>query len=589
MIIELGEYALILASLVALYSIIVPILGLYSNSDSLLQSGAYGLIGTFILLSITTLALLFAILTGDYSIEYVYGYSNIDLSFLYKISSFWAGQKGSLLLWGWMLALFSVIAVLQNRNHNKELMPYVTIILAIGQLFFTLLIIFPAPLFEKMTVLPEDGYGLNPLLQNPGMVYHPPTLYIGFVGFMIPFAFAMASLCSKSRSQQWIVSTRRWTIFAWLFLTIGNLLGANWAYVELGWGGYWGWDPVENASLMPWLTGTAYLHSIMIQERKKMLKTWNMVLISLTFILTILGTFITRSGIISSVHAFGESSVGTYFLYFLIFIVIAVSYLIFSRHELLRSEDTLDSLVSRESSFIFNNIILVGGAFTVLAGTMFPLVSELFIAEKVTVGPLFFNKVMVPIGLGLLLLAGICPLIAWRKASVANFKKNFLTPIGFGIFIFILSLTILPFSLMASLSFGLSGFVLGSIFIDLFKATKVRHLLSNNNYIHSLFGLIWQNKRKYGGYIVHIGAVFLFIGFTGSAFNRSVETSLFPGDKIIAGDYDLTFVRFDQIKDNRLTERLVSTFLVEKNGKPLGYMRPEIKIHFKNSLSGERS
>ncbi|VAX19080.1 Cytochrome c heme lyase subunit CcmF, partial [hydrothermal vent metagenome] len=425
---EIGEYSLLLALGLSIYTALVSVWGEKIGLKQMVKSSEYGLLGIFALHTIAAVVLMRAFYINDFSLEYVYSYSNIELGKFYKISAFWAGQKGSLLLWAWMLGVFATIVVVQNRNKNRKLMPYVVFIISATLVLFGLLMVFASPVFERMPFLPADGHGLNPMLQNPGMIFHPPSLYVGFVAVTIPFAFAMAALMSNQLGDVWIRTTRRWTIFAWLFLTFGNLLGANWAYVELGWGGYWAWDPVENASFMPWLTCTAYLHSVMIQEKKDMLKTWNMTLIALTYILTIFGTFLTRSGMISSVHSFGESTVGMYFLVFLAIIITFSVYMIVTRLPLLKSKGQLDSMLSREASFLFNNLMLVGAAFTVFWGTMFPMISELVRGEKITVGPPFFNQVMIPIGLGLLVLTGICPLIAWRKASVKNFKKNFLIP-----------------------------------------------------------------------------------------------------------------------------------------------------------------
>jgi len=342
---EIGEYSLLLSLGFSVYAAAAAIWGERAGVKSMIKSAEFALVAVFALMTLASAALLHALYWNDFSLEYVYSYTNRDLGPVYRLTAFWAGQKGSLLLWGWMLGLFSVIVVWQNRNVNRALMPYVVFILAIVLGFFGLLMTAASPVFERMPVLPPDGHGLNPMLQNPGMIFHPPSLYVGFVGFTIPFAFAMAALLSGQLGDIWIRTTRRWTIFSWLFLTFGNMLGANWAYVELGWGGYWAWDPVENASFMPWLTGTAFLHSVMIQEKKDMLKTWNMALVTLTFILTVFGTFLTRSGLISSVHSFGESTVGTYFGFFLVAAIFLSTAVIIIRLPLLKSSNTLDSML----------------------------------------------------------------------------------------------------------------------------------------------------------------------------------------------------------------------------------------------------
>ncbi len=583
---EIGEYSLIIALAISVYSAIVPVIGEKNGVKSMVKSSEYALLAIFGLHTIASIALLRAFMTNDFSLEYVYSYSSIELAPFYKMSAFWAGQKGSLLLWAWILGLFSIIVVIQNRNKNRKLMPYVTSMLSVVLVLFGTLMVFASPVFGKMPAMPPDGHGLNPMLQNPGMIFHPPTLYVGFVAFTIPFAFAMAALLSNQLGDIWIRTTRRWTIFAWLFLTFGNLLGANWAYVELGWGGYWAWDPVENASFMPWLTGTAYLHSVMIQEKKNMLRTWNMVLVALTFILTIFGTFLTRSGMISSVHSFGETTVGMYFLVFLFMIIIFSAYLIITRLPLLRGEHELDSIISREASFLFNNLLLIGAAFTVFWGTMFPMISELVRGEKITVGPPFFNMVMVPIGITLLLLTGICPLIAWRKASVKNFKKNFLTP---GLLTLAGSITVVVMGVhdfLPWISFTVCIFVGATISTEIMRGVFARMSGGKESFGRAALNLFWKNKRRYGGYIIHIGVVFAFIGFTGSHFNQETEASMRPGDKLTIKDYTLTYYNLKQTQPKETLVHTEATLLVEKGGEKIGYIMPERNTYFLKNIDG---
>ncbi|MBI4665633.1 MAG: heme lyase CcmF/NrfE family subunit [Nitrospinae bacterium] len=584
---EIGEYSLLLGLCVAFYSVTAALLGVKLGVKPMVKSAEYALNTVFALLTLTSMALIYALYSNDFSLEYVYSYTNRDLGWFYRITAFWAGQKGSLLLWAWMLGLFSTIVVFQNRHKNRELMPYVVAVIATVQAFFGLLMNVASPVFERMPVLPPDGHGLNPMLQNPGMIFHPPSLYVGFVGFTIPFAFAVAALMTGQLGDVWIRTTRRWTIFSWIFLTLGNLLGANWAYVELGWGGYWAWDPVENASFMPWLTGTAYLHSVMVQEKRDMLKTWNMTLISLTFILTIFGTFLTRSGLISSVHSFGESTVGTYFGVFLVIIIAFSIWMIMWRLPMLKSANSLDSMLSREASFLFNNLLLVGAAFTVFWGTMFPMISELARGEKITVGPPFFNQVMTPIGLTLLALTGLCPLIAWRKASVANARKNFLTP-------FVITI-------MGSAAIGASGvteflpwlsyticvFVAATIITEIIKGIKARATSGKENFGKAFLNLFWKNKRRYGGYVIHLGVIMCFAGFTGAWFNVDKELSMWPGDKLMIKDYTLTYYKYDYSKPKETVEEAVATMLVEKNGEKLGYAYPERNNYYMKGIRGD--
>ncbi len=584
---EIGEFSLILALGATLYATVAPIVGDKAGVAAMVKSGEYALLAAFGLLSLASFCLLYALFGNDFSLDYVYSYTNRDLHPVYRITAFWAGQKGSLLLWAWMLSFFTVFVVLQNREMNRNLMPYVTAIIGATLSLFGFLMVFASPVFARMPVLPDDGYGLNPMLENPGMIFHPPTLYVGFVAFTIPFAFGLAALVQRQLGDTWIRTTRRWTIFAWLFLTIGNILGANWAYVELGWGGYWAWDPVENASFMPWLTGTAYLHSVMIQEKKDMLRTWNMVLVALTFILTIFGTFITRSGLISSVHSFGESTVGVYFGVFLILTILVSTYFIVTRLSLLKSPYKLDSMLSREASFLFNNLILIGAAFTVFWGTLFPMISELVRGEKITVGPPFFNTVMVPIGLALLVLTGICPLIAWRKASIANFKKNFLAPASVTIVAAVVIGAAGVTSFMPWLSLTLCSFVAATIGIEIVRGVTARAAGGKENYWQAFLNLFWRNKRRYGGYIVHVGVILTFVGFTGAAFNQETEATLFPGDTLTIDDYALTYYNFEWKREVETKEEATATLLVKRAGKEIGWVRPERNTHYMKSIRGE--
>ena len=583
---EIGEYALLVALFVSIYALIVPLIGVKTGSGQLVRSGEAAIISVFALHSLASLALMAALYGNDYSLDYVYSYTNRELGAIYKLTAFWAGQKGSLLFWAWMLGLFTAIVIFQNRNVNRGLMPYVVSIIATVQVLFCLLTVAASPVFERMPFLPADGYGLNPMLQNPGMIFHPPTLYVGFVAFTIPYAFAMAALLSGRLGDVWIRTTRRWTIFAWLFLTFGNLFGANWAYVELGWGGYWAWDPVENASFLPWLTGTAFLHSVMLQEKKDMLKVWNMSLISITFLLTIFGTFITRSGLISSVHSFGESTVGTYFGAFLIAVAGFSVYLIVTRLPLLKSKNELDSVLSRESSFMFNNLMLLGAAFAVLWGTMFPMISELVRGQKITVGPPFFNQVMVPIGLTLLLLTGICPLISWRKATWSSVRKNFVVPLALTGALAAVIFTLGAKNALPLASLTICAFVTSTILTEIVRGAMARGATSSESFPVALVNLFLRNKRRYGGYMVHIGAVMCFVGFTGAWYNQEVEKTLKPGDQIHIKNYTLTYYKYEESRPKTTVQEIRAWMLVEKDGQKLGYMIPERNTYIMRDWRG---
>lgn len=572
---EIGSGVLAIAFVAAALTAWAAYAGGRWRNEAFIETAERGAVILFSLMSVAMAALLMAFLRHDFSVKYVAEYSSTSMPMFYTVSALWAGQSGSLLLWGWLLSLFGMLVMFQNRQKNREVFPYVLGTISTVSFFFLILMVFATNPFERLPVPPPDGRGLNPLLQNPGMVFHPPTLYLGYVGFTVPFAFAVAALLTRKLDAQWIRSTRRWTLFSWLFLTLGNLFGAQWAYVELGWGGYWAWDPVENASFMPWLTGTAFLHSVMIQEKKGMLKVWNMVLIFATFALTIFGTFITRSGIISSVHSFGMSNLGPLFLGFLAVILVVSLSLLVSRWRDLRSENELDSFVSRESSFLFNNLILVGMAFAVLWGTLFPIISEAVRGVKITVGPPFFNQINVPIGLALLLLTGICPLIAWRKASARNLRRNFSIPATVGILgggaLFFLGVR----KAAPLLSFTFSLFVLVTIALEFYRGTRARARISGDSVALAFWNLIVRNKRRYGGYIVHLGVIMIFVGITGStAFKQEAAATLKPGESMTVGAYTLSYQGLSEYP-TRSHYVVAANLWVEKNGRRLEMLTPE--------------
>ncbi|MGQ9629055.1 MAG: heme lyase CcmF/NrfE family subunit [bacterium] len=577
--VDIGYFSLLIAVLVSGYAAVAAVVGARCGRGELVRSAENSTFAVAGLLTIGMVALLYAFLARDFQVAYVANYSSRNLPLIYTVSALWGGQEGSLLLWGWLLAIFAAVVVFQNRRQNRALMPYVVAVLMSVELFFLVLVAFITSPFARLDFVPADGRGLNPLLQNPGMIFHPPTLYLGYVGFTVPFAFAVSALITGQLGDLWIRSTRRWTIFSWFFLGVGILFGAQWAYVELGWGGYWAWDPVENASLMPWLTGTAYLHSVMIQERKNMLKVWNMVLIIMTFLLCIFGTFITRSGIVSSVHSFGQSALGPFFLAFIGVALIGAFALLVDRLPLLRSTNELDSLISRESSFLFNNLILVGAAFSIFWGTVFPMISEAVRGVKITVGPPFFNQVNIPIGLALLFLTGICPLIAWRKASGRNLRRNFLVP-----FIIALLGGALLFAVGVRhgytwLSFTLSIFVLSTIGSEFLRGVRARHNMASENYLVALARLIWRNKRRYGGYIVHVGMVLIFLGITGSsAFKVEREVHLSRGESVELRDYTIAYESLVQYPTAN-KEVVAATLSVYRGGRRLGSLSPAIETY----------
>jgi cytochrome c-type biogenesis protein CcmF len=570
----IGFYSVFIALFLSAYAGLTAFCGIKAQRGDMIASAENAATAVFGFLTLAGGAMIYALATRDFQIEYVARYTSRTLPMIYTLTAFYAGQKGSLLLWGWLLSMFAVIVILQNRKKNRELLPYVLTVLMTVTFFFTFLMIFASNPFERLNYLPPDGKGLNPMLQNPGMIFHPPTLFLGYVGFTVPFAFAMAALITGRLGDEWIKTTRKWTILAWFFLTAGNLLGMEWAYVELGWGGYWAWDPVENASFMPWIVGTAYLHSVTIQEKRGMLKVWNIVLIIFTFLLTIFGTFITRSGLIASVHSFGESSLGWVFLLFLgAALIISVSLLIY-RWPDLQSENQLDSLLSRESSFLYNNLLFVGIAFAIFWGTLFPIISEAVRGVKITVGPPFYNTVVTPIGLTLLFLMGVCPLIAWRKTTLKNFLKKILFPslvsIAGAAVLYLLQIR----SVIALITLTLCIFVSINLFLEFFNGARTRHSLLKESYLKALWNLVARNKRRYGGHIIHFGVVLLFMAMSGSAFNMEKQITVNKGESFKVKKYTL---RYDALSEypTASKHRVVATLSIFNDKHKVGVLSPE--------------
>ena len=581
---DIGEFALLLALATAVYGLVSYLMAVKGNRVDLYFSADKTPVLVFGCVLVSSAVLMRAFMINDFSLQYVWAYSNIELETFYKISSFWGGQKGSLLFWTLLLTCYTMVAYYQNRKKRLEMFPYAMCVCLSITIFFLVLLNFSTNPFERLPLPPEDGRGLNPLLQNYWMVIHPPTLYLGYVGFTIPFAFAMAALISKNLDDSWIRLTRKWTLVSWFFLCMGNLFGAQWAYVELGWGGYWAWDPVENAAFMPLLVATAYLHSVMIQEKKDMMKVWNMSLVLLTFVMTIFGTFITRSGLIQSVHTFDEATLGYYFLGFLFFIILCSAAMIVKRLPLLKSKNELDSFLSRESSFLFNNLLLLGIAFATFWGTIFPIISEAVRGVKITVGPPFYNQVNVPIGMALLALVGIGPLIAWRKASWANLKKNFFGPILAALTSAAILFPLLPLNNKAEIftyiTFVLCVFVMVCILSEFYRGTMARMQLNKETFRGALGTLIWKNKRRYGGYIVHIGIVMIFAGIAGSqAYSVHKEKLLKVGDTLEIRDYTLRYQKLVAIQATDIKTRIIAHIEVEKDGSVIYVSKPEKEFY----------
>jgi cytochrome c-type biogenesis protein CcmF len=581
---QIGEIALWVALLLTVWGSALGFIGGRRGRGDPVLSSQRATYGVFAMAVVSTLALIAAFVGNEFQYLYVASGSNRELPLYYKIAGMWGGHAGSLVLWVLLLTFFSALALLQNRHKNREFMPYVAATLHVVTAFFLLVILFTSNPFDTMSFTPADGRGMNPQLQNYWMTIHPPTLYLGFTAFSIPFAFAVSALLSGRLDTRWITTTRRWTVTAWFFLTIGIIFGMIWAYETLGWGGYWFWDPVENASLLPWLTGTAFLHSVMIQEKRGMLRTWNVLLILGTFILTIFATFLTRTGLIESVHSFARHVDLAYiFAGFMSFLVVVSALLVWMRREQLAGDSKLESFMSREAAFLANNLLFVAAMFSVMWGTMFPLISEGFLGQKISVGPPFFNRVNIPIGLALLALMGIGPVIAWRKASPRNLKRNFTLPLAAGVLVAAALYLAGMRHGYAIATFALAAFTMTTITVEFFKGTRARAVIEGEGFGPAFFHLIARNQRRYGGYIVHAGLVLIFVGFAGAAFDVEEQVSLLPGETMEVRSpyghaYQLTYQGMSWYTAPNMT-KVIASMRVEREGRMLGVLTAEKRAY----------
>jgi cytochrome c-type biogenesis protein CcmF len=600
-----GSFALIIALALAAYNLLAGAVALRLIAtgqparilpERLADTARRAGIAGFFAVTAAAFALVWSVFNNDFSITYILEHSNRALPAPYKFAALWSGQEGSLLLWAWLLGTYGFVLRMTHKTDVK-LYAYAGTILAGIQVFFLSVLNFAAPPFSLLPgyvaggPIPADGNGLNPLLQYPEMVIHPPMLYLGYVGFSVPFAFALGALMMRYPGEKWIRITRIWTMVTWLFLTVGIFLGMHWAYAVLGWGGYWGWDPVENASFMPWLTGTAFLHSVMMQEKKGMMKSWNVWLIFSTFLLTLLGTLLTRAGLVSSVHAFAQSSIGNWFVTFMCIVgaVCIFTYVLQRSH--LKSEHTLDSLVSRESSFLFNNLVLLTACFVILWGTLFPVLSEYVQGSKVTMGAPWYNQVAIPIGLFLLFLTGVGPLLPWRATSLKSIRRNFVLPVValWVTVIVCLAVGVRPWvdgefssgHFYALVAFALSAAVMTAILSEFLRGAGVISKQTGRNLPSAIVLLTRRNTRRYGGYLIHIGVVIIVIGLAGAAFNRSVESELALHGKMAIGPYVLECVGFTQ-DTNPNYDSDYALMDVSKNGQKLYQMTPEKRVYAAN-------
>ena len=581
---DLGLYALRFALVVACAGIAAGIYAGVTRRDEITRVAERAVYITGAFMALAMFCLFWALATHDFSLAYVAKHSARTMPLHYRLGALWGGQAGSLLLWGWLIAVYGAAAVWANRQSNRELMPWVAASLLGNVTFFLVLTNFVTIPFERLphTQVLSDGTGLNPLLQHPVMLIHPVVLYTGFTGFAVPFSFALAALITGRLDTTWFRTTRRWTLFAWTALSAGIILGGRWAYEVLGWGGYWAWDPVENSSLMPWLAGTAYLHSVIIQEKRDMLRMWNVVLIGLTYGLCLFGTFLTRSGIVQSVHAFATTdSFGRIFLGYVVGVLVLFFGFTFFRRKELRSPQRIESMVSREASFVLNNWAFMAILVVVFWGTMLPVFSEAISGQRTTLGPKFFNQMVGLISIALMLLTGVGPLVAWRRASSASLRRQFILPAAIGITTSVVLGTLFwgRAGFWAVSIWGLCAFIVAGVVQEYTRAISARMRLHAESPIKALGTLLSKNQRRYGGYIVHVGVVLMVVGFSGSIFNHEQLENVRVGESIEWADYRLEYVTADPIPEQHYggaTARLA----LFRSGEPLTMMEPERRIYW---------
>ncbi len=580
MIPDLGFATILIAFIVAIYAGAAAYYGGRTKQLRWVESGRNATLAIFPLIFLACGLLVISLLRGDFSIEYVWRVSSLDMPTYLKVTALWGGQAGSLLFWNLLLASFTAAAMARKWDDQRELMPYAILIGSLTQIFFLALIVFVENPFARLAVVPPDGNGLNPLLRHPGMIIHPPMLYLGFTGFTIPFNFALAALIANKLDDGWIRTTRRWTLTAWLFLSLGLILGGRWAYDVLGWGGYWAWDPVENASFMPWLAGTAFLHSVMIQEKRKMFKAWNVVLIILTYSLVIFGTFIVRSGVISSVHSFAQSAVGPLFFGFIVFMFILSLYWLTKRWDDLKTDNQLDSLLSRESAFLLNNFIILGILAATFWGTNFPILSELFTGQKVTVGEPFYEKVNGPLFAVLVLLMGVAPLTMWHRTHIQRLGRMLWKPAVFALVVtavlFFLDVTIW----ISLLGYWIVTFSLVLTLLEFWKGMSARMRSKKENPFSALSALIGRDRRRYGGYIIHLGVLIMAFGIiSNELYQQETQIRMARGDTVTLGDYQMVFNGAEQFPgpdDLIITE---ATAEVYQNGRLVSTLKPRTELY----------
>ena len=571
---DLGTIALMIALAACLYGTVVPHLGVRTNNWNLIRSAQNASIISFFLIAIASGVLIHALVVSDFSIFYVWRNSSVDMPMFFKVTAFWGGLEGSLLFWILVQSFFAMIVAFRYQYSNREIIPYVIATLN-GILCFLLVLLlgWSNPLDLQATI-PAEGQGLNPLLQHIAMVVHPPSLYLGFIGFSVPFAFAIAGMIRGKLDNEWVLTTRRWTLVSWYFLSMGLILGGQWAYEELGWGGFWAWDPVENAAFMPWLTGTAFLHSVMIQEKRNMLKIWNVVLIIITYGLTIIGTFLTRSGVVNSVHSFTQSEIGPAFLVFLAVVLVVGFALLFRRIQMLESEHKMEAVLCRENAFLVQNVIFVSMAFTVLLGTTFPLLAEAIRGTKLSIQAPFFNTIMAPMGYVLFFLMGIGTVIAWRKSSKESLRRNFQNPMITATLGTTILAVVIPFHLEAFTIFWIAIFVTATILIEVGKAAQVKGKQLQAGLLVGLIHVFQRNQRRYGGLVIHLGVVLMFLGFAGTFFSEERDLTLEREEMVPLNAYYLKFTGVEQFQVRNATHRAAIIEVYNQDKQLLEVMKP---------------
>lgn len=580
---SVGHFALISSFFLSLYAVFMGVYGAKKRSSKHTASArnAVILMGVFSVISL--ISLIYSFLTNDYSNLYVWQHSSNDMSSFYLIGAVWGGMDGSMQLWAVIMCVYALVVMLRKSDVPAILFSWVIPILAGACSFFLLVVTFLTNPFRLIppSIVHTDGNGLNPLLQNPSMMIHPPMLYLGFTGFVVPFAFCLAALLGSDLSSGWIRLTRRWTLISWVFLTAGIILGGHWAYIELGWGGFWAWDPVENASFLPWLSGTAFLHSVMVQEHRGMLKVWNILLAVCTYLLTVFGTFLTRSGVVQSVHAFAETDVGWVFLVYLAVMLVFTLVLITLRWTSLKPDTTLQSYFSREAAFLFNNICLLGILITTLWGVMLPVITEAITGEQSVVGPPFFNKVTAPMFLALLFLMAVGPLISWRKNNAKQIARVFLVPFVFSLIILVLGIYLDPERPLASLSFSLSALVMVTIMMDFHKAAKARSIASNSPYVKEVVLLLKKKPRKYGAHIIHFAVALAAIAITAATvYKIERDISIPKGGTYEVGSYTLKYLGLKEERGFGYSALKAEVEVFDRTtGALLTHMSPEKRIY----------